>query len=103
VVGAGGLGTFAQAEAALVAGDCDLVGAARQSLADPDWWRKVELGSGERVRRCEYTNYCEGLDQRHKQVTCRLWDRRLEPRDVGGGLSMSSDGKRRLLAPPWSP
>ena len=27
------------------------------------------------MRRCTYTNYCEALDQSHKQVTCKLWDR----------------------------
>ena len=75
VVGAGGIGTFEVAETALSRGDCDFVGAARQSLADPDWWRKIELGHGDAVRRCIYTNYCEGLDQRHKEVTCQLWDR----------------------------
>ena len=102
VVGVGGIGTFALAEAALRQGDCDLVGAARQSLADPDWWRKVELGRGEEVRRCEYTNYCEGLDQRHKQVTCKLWDRDLAIHDRGSDtIAMSSDGKRRMIAPPW--
>ncbi|MBK8975724.1 MAG: NADH:flavin oxidoreductase [Planctomycetes bacterium] len=100
VVGAGGIGTFELAEAALREGMCDLVGAARQSLADPDWWRKVELGRGEEVRRCIYTNYCEGLDQKHKQVTCQLWDRQLAP---DGDVSLSHDGKRRLVAPPWEP
>jgi len=103
VVAAGGIGTFAQAEGALADGDCDLVGAARQSLADPDWWRKMETGRGEEVRRCVYTNYCEGLDQRHKQVTCQLWDRDQEAPDACGGLSMSDDGKRRLIPPPWTP
>ena len=29
---------------------------------------------------CEYTNYCEGLDQKHKPVTCKLWDK-VEPGD----------------------
>jgi len=53
------------------------------------------------VRRCEFTNYCEGLDQRHKQVTCKLWDRKLEPGDPA--VKLASDGKRRLVAPPWSP
>jgi len=97
---AGGISTFAQAEAILSAGQADFVAAARQSLADPDWWRKLRLGRGGEIRRCTYTNYCEGLDQMHKQVTCRLWDReRLdEP-----GIRLSSDGKRRLLAPDWSP
>ena len=52
------------------------VWAARQSLADPDWFRKIELGQGASVRRCKYTNYCEALDQKHTPVTCQR-DRRL--------------------------
>ena len=48
------------------------------------------------MRRCIYTNYCEALDQRHREVTCELWDRS----DLGTpGLMMSADGKRRLVAP----
>ena len=51
------------------------------------------------MRTCEFTNYCEGLDQKHKQVTCKLWDRI----DVGSGANgLSADGKRRLVAPDWS-
>jgi len=75
VVTAGGICDFAQAEVILRRGDADLVAAARQSLADPDWWEKMRQGRGAEVRRCVYTNYCEGLDQRHKEVTCQLWDR----------------------------
>jgi dimethylglycine catabolism A len=98
VVTSGGIGTFEQAEAILARGEADFVAAARQSLADPDWFRKIRLGRGDLVRRCEFTNYCEGLDQHHKQVTCKLWDRVAldEP-----GLRMASDGKRRLSAPSW--
>ena len=59
----------------LARGEADIVGAARQSLADPDWFLKIRLGRGAEVRRCTFTNYCEGLDQMHKQVTCKLWDR----------------------------
>ena len=113
VVGAGGIASFEQAERALREGDCDLVAAARQSLADPDWWRKFELGRGAEVRRCLFTNYCEGLDQRHRQVTCQLWDRDFvspDPGRPGGparpwsdGVARSLDGKRRLVAPPWAP
>jgi hypothetical protein len=88
------------AEALLERGDCDIVGTARQSLADPDWALKTSLGLGHQVRLCEYTNYCEGLDQKHKQVTCQLWDR--EELDEPG-LRKSSDGKRRLVAPDWNP
>ncbi len=98
VVGAGGICDFHQAEAALERGDCDLVASARQSLADPDWWQKMREGAGAEIRRCEFTNYCEALDQQHKQVTCKLWDRDEldEP-----GVALAADGKRRLIAPPW--
>jgi 2,4-dienoyl-CoA reductase-like NADH-dependent reductase (Old Yellow Enzyme family) len=96
-VAAGGIGTFALAEGILARGEADLVAAARQSLADPDWFRKLREGRGEQIRRCTYSNYCEALDQRHKQVTCQLWDR--EGLDEPG-LTRSSDGKRRLTPPP---
>jgi 2,4-dienoyl-CoA reductase-like NADH-dependent reductase (Old Yellow Enzyme family) len=100
VVGAGGIGTFTEAEALLARGACDIIGAARPSLADPDWFRKTRLGRGAEVRRCELTNYCEGLDQQHKQVTCKLWDRKqLDEPDV----KLDATGRRRLVAPPWTP
>lgn len=99
VVGAGGIQTFELAEAALAQGDCDLVASARGSLADPDWFLKARLGRGAEVRRCQFTNYCEGLDQQHKEVTCRLWDRRAE---AAPSEPRSKDGKRLLLAPAWS-
>jgi dimethylglycine catabolism A len=101
IVTSGGIGTFDQAEAILERGEADCVAAARQTLADPDWFRKIRLGHGDRVRRCEFTNYCEGLDQRHKQVTCKLWDRTFDPADPA--VKLASDGRRRLSAPPWSP
>ena len=92
----GGIATFDQAEGILERGDADVVASARQSLADPDWFEKVRLGAGESVRRCEFTNYCEGLDQKHKQVTCKLWDRlELDRPDV----KRTRDGRRRLVAP----
>jgi 2,4-dienoyl-CoA reductase-like NADH-dependent reductase (Old Yellow Enzyme family) len=98
VVAAGGVGTFELAEEILRRGDADIVGAARQSLADPDWFLKARAGRGDEVRRCTYTNYCEALDQSHKQVTCKLWDRTAldEP-----NVSLSADGRRRLLPPKW--
>jgi dimethylglycine catabolism A len=98
VVVAGGIHNFQQAEDALAAGHADIIAFARQSLADPDWFTKVRLGRGHEVRLCIYTNYCEALDQRHRQVTCALWDR--QELDEAG-VAMSSDGKRRLTAPKW--
>ncbi len=100
IVVSGGICSFAQAEEILRTGKADIVGAARQSLADPDWFLKVRLGQGEAVRRCVFTNYCEGLDQMHKKVTCQLWDRlELDER----GIQRSADGRRRLIAPSWTP
>jgi 2,4-dienoyl-CoA reductase-like NADH-dependent reductase (Old Yellow Enzyme family) len=101
VVTSGGISTFEQAEGILERGEADFVAAARQSLADPDWFRKIRTGRGELVRRCEFTNYCEGLDQRHKQVTCKLWDRKFGAGDPT--VALASDGKRRLTPPSWSP
>ncbi len=99
VVTSGGIFAFDQAEEILGGGEADYVAAARQTLCDPDWFRKIELGHGDAVRRCEFTNYCEGLDQHHKQVTCKLWDREFDPGDPA--VRLATDGKRRLSAPAW--
>jgi 2,4-dienoyl-CoA reductase-like NADH-dependent reductase (Old Yellow Enzyme family) len=101
VVTSGGITTFDQAESILARGEADVIAAARQSLADPDWFLKIRLGLGDQVRRCEFTNYCEGLDQRHKQVTCKLWDRDFTAADPT--VRLAADGKRRLNAPLWKP
>ena len=98
VIVAGGIHGFEQAEEILTSGKADIIGAARQSLADPDWFLKARSGRGEEVRVCEYTNYCEGLDQKHKHVACKLWDR-LDLDEPG--IPMTPDGKRRLTAPRW--
>src|SRR5271169_1185538 len=99
VVCTGGIHNFEMAEDYLARGVCDIVGAARQTLADPDWFRKILLGFGGDVRVCEYTNYCEGLDQKHKPVTCQLWDKL----PSNGADRRTPDGKRRLTAPAWQP
>ena len=99
VVTAGGIGTYREAEHVLRSGEADIVAAARQTLADPDWFAKMRLGRGQEIRRCHYTNYCEALDQKHKAVTCKLWDRHdLDSPDV----TFDVTGKRRLVAPAWS-
>lgn len=98
VVATGGIGTFSQAEEILQREAADIVGFARQALADPDWFEKVKRGCGDAVRRCTYTNYCEALDQAHKQVTCKLWDRiELDDPDI----VFAEDGRRRLIPPLW--
>ena len=99
IIAAGGIHGFAQAEALVTDGTADVAAFARQALADPDWFRKVRSGHGAEVRLCEYTNYCEGLDQKHKQVTCQLWDR--EALD-DARAPRSKDKRRRLVAPEWN-
>ena len=100
VVCTGGVHRFEQAEGMLADGACDIVGAARQTLADPDWFLKLSIGRGDAVRCCSFTNYCEGLDAKHKTVTCQLWDKHgLDDPTV----PRTPDGKRRLTAPAWTP
>ena len=98
IIATGGITTFTQAEEILKRGDADIVGMARQALADPDWFVKVKVGRGDEVRRCTYTNYCEALDQAHRPVTCKLWDR--VDLDEPGAATVD-EGRRRLLAPDW--
>lgn len=96
IVLTGGMHVFNQAEQYLQSGAADIIGFARQSLADPDWFTKVIAGQGARVNLCTYSNYCEGLDQKHKMVTCQLWDRvDLDDADA----KKTPDGKRRTTAP----
>jgi 2,4-dienoyl-CoA reductase-like NADH-dependent reductase (Old Yellow Enzyme family) len=98
VVATGGVSTFEQAEEILRLGQADIVGMARQALADPDWFVKVKLGRGSEVRRCTYTNYCEALDQAHRPVTCKLWDR-VDLDETG--IATVDNGRRRLEPPAW--
>ena len=98
IVATGGISTFEQAEEILRNGQADIVGMARQALADPDWCMKVLEGRGDEVRRCTYTNYCEALDQAHRPVTCKLWDR-VELDEPG--IATVDEGRRRLEPPRW--
>ena len=95
---AGGIHSFEQAEGILQDEKADIIGLARQAMADPDWFIKIKSGCGDEVNLCEYTNYCEGLDSKHKVVTCQLWDRTDKDK---AGVSLTPDGKRRTTAPPW--
>jgi dimethylglycine catabolism A len=97
---AGGIATFEKAEAILQREEADFIGSARQTLADPDWFLKLRLGEGDAIRRCIFRNYCEALDQKHRQVTCQLWDR--EELDEPGA-ALTDEGRRRLIPPAWSP
>jgi hypothetical protein len=61
------------AEQLLQQGKADIVGMARQLLADPDWPKKVREGRRDDIVRCIYCNVCKTLDENFKEVTCFLW------------------------------
>ncbi|MBM3570275.1 MAG: NADH:flavin oxidoreductase, partial [Alphaproteobacteria bacterium] len=73
VISVGKIADPADAERLLVEGKADLIGMARQLLADPDWVRKVEQGRGDDILRCIYCNVCKQLDENFREVHCFLW------------------------------
>lgn len=73
IVSVGKISDPDEAEALLRDGKADIIGMARQLLADPDWVRKVEEGRPEKIVRCIYCNVCKQLDENFKLVTCFLW------------------------------
>jgi 2,4-dienoyl-CoA reductase-like NADH-dependent reductase (Old Yellow Enzyme family) len=76
VVATGKIRTPELAERILREGRADLIGMARQLLADPDWPRKVRDGRADTVVPCVYNNVCKALDERFHRVRCTLWRNR---------------------------
>lgn len=73
IVTAGKIWRPEDAEAILAEGKADVLGIARQLLADPDWPNKVRRGETDRIITCDYCNVCKTLDGEHEQVICFLW------------------------------
>ncbi len=73
VISVGKIAEPERAEALLRDGQADLIGMARQLLADPDWPLKVMQGRSNEIIRCVYCNVCKDLDERFKKVNCFLW------------------------------
>ena len=112
VISVGKISDPADAESLLLQGKADLIGMARQLLADPNWVRKVERGQADRIVRCIYCNVCKNLDENFRKVTCFLWPKRrmqapdlaeidAAPRwpEAGAGLeaAIEADGTVRLV------
>jgi hypothetical protein len=78
-----------EAERLLIEGKADLIGMARQLLADPDWPRKLREGRREAILRCIYCNVCKQLDENFKEVHCFLWPKgaRQAPREAAPGAA----------------
>ncbi len=117
VISAGKIAEPEAAEALLRDGQADLIGMARQLLADPDWTLKVMQGRGDDIVRCVYCNVCKDLDERFKQVTCFLWPKHQvqapaagaaaaagpAPRWPTGGAALSGVGADGRIKLSWSP
>lgn len=87
VISVGKISAPADAESLLQNGQADMIGMARQLLADPDWVKKVEEQRAGQIVRCIYCNVCKQLDEKFKEVTCFLWPKGLmqAPPDVTDG------------------
>ena len=75
----------------IVSGKTDMVGMARQLLADPDWPNKVKGGRADTIVYCEYGNVCKALDESFQKVRCTLW-----PKDE----PHAPESKKSTSAPP---
>ena len=58
VIGGGRIVTHEEAERFLVDGACDIIGVARQLIADPDWVAKAADEKAEPIRPCVGANWC---------------------------------------------
>jgi len=113
VVTTGKIRTPELAERILQDGRADLIGMARQLLADPDWPKKVRDGKADTVVPCVYNNVCKHLDERFHKVRCTLWRKgdlhaprppHLSPRPAwpdGAQLSLSERDGSVVLE--WTP
>lgn len=87
VISVGKISDPADAERLLAEGKADMIGMARQLLADPDWVRKVADKREASIVRCIYCNVCKQLDENFELVSCFLWPKGAEqapPEDTTG-------------------
>ena len=89
VISIGKISDPSDAERLLQHGQADLIGMARQLLADPDWVKKVEVGRADQIVHCIYCNVCKQLDENFREVHCFLWpkDARQAPADDPAGAN----------------
>lgn len=101
VISVGKISDPADAERLLRTGQADMIGMARQLLADPDWVKKVEEQRADQIVRCIYCNVCKQLDENFKEVTCFLWPKGLQqapPDAVDGDAPRWPEGGAGLTA-----
>lgn len=113
VISVGKISDPADAERLLQTGEADMIGMARQLLADPDWVKKVEEQRADQIVRCIYCNVCKQLDENFKEVTCFLWPKGLQqappdavdgdaPRWPEGGAGLTATVERGQVKLSWN-
>ena len=70
VIGSGRIVQPEEGEAALQEGICDLIGMARQLIADPFWADKAQRGEEESILACIGCNFCLSRLLADKPITC---------------------------------
>jgi len=93
VISAGKINNPKDAEQLLKDGKADMIGMARQLLADPNWPKKVMENREKDIIPCVYCNVCKQLDEKFKEVTCFLWPK---------GHKQSPDYDPNSLSPTWA-
>lgn len=93
VVSVGKISDPVEAEQLLTDGRADIIGMARQLLADPDWVNKVREGRADDIVRCIYCNVCKQLDGSFREVICFLWPK---------GRHQAPDDDPNGNAPRWA-
>jgi hypothetical protein len=113
VISVGKISDPADAERLLAEGRADLIGMARQLLADPDWTRKVAEGRAGDIVRCIYCNVCKQLDENFRLVSCFLWPKGATqapredrsgagPRWPGGGAGLTATVENGAVRLAWT-
>ena len=98
VVGIGRLKDPIQAEQALAAGVCDLVGMVRQQIAEPDTARKAREGRHEEIRLCISCNQdCIGREGLNLEIGCIENPASGHELELGPGTLRPAGRRRRVL------
>ncbi|WP_417623487.1 NADH:flavin oxidoreductase [Paremcibacter congregatus] len=92
VISVGKINAPEDAERLLAEGKADMIGMARQLLADPNWPKKVAQDREQDIVTCIYCNVCKQLDEKFKEVTCFLWPK---------GYLQAPDYNPDMTAPAW--
>jgi mycofactocin system FadH/OYE family oxidoreductase 2 len=98
VVGVGRVKDPVQAEQALAAGVCDLVGMVRQQIAEPETARKAREGRVEEIRLCISCNQdCIGREGLNLEIGCIENPAAGHERELGSGTLRPPARRRRVL------